>query len=78
LAALLMLLLLWAYQTTVHRVVEQGDARRVLVAQRAQERWRCQALPDRRQGERCLARLATEGNPAVRQSAGTTITVATQ
>lgn len=72
LAALLMMALLQAYQTTVHQVVDQGDARRVAVAQQAEERWRCQSLPDRRQSGRCLARLASEGSAAAKRSTSVT------
>jgi len=72
LAALLMVALLQAYQTTVHQVVDQGDARRVAVAQQAEARWRCQSLADRRQSGRCLARLAAEGDAAAPRVSVTT------
>lgn len=74
LAALLLMALLQAYQTTVHQVVDQGDARRVLVAQQAEARWRCQALTDRRQSGRCLAGLANEGSAAAQRTGSTSAT----
>jgi hypothetical protein len=71
LAGLLMLALLQAYQTTVHQVVEQGDARRVAAARQAEARWRCHAIPDRQQSGSCLARLATEGQATVLRTSTT-------
>lgn len=61
-ATAILLLLLFAFQSVVHGIVRDGEARRVAAAEHSTGVWRCYGTRGRRTREACLRAL--EG-PAV-------------
>lgn len=66
-ATAILLLLLFAFQSVVHGIVRDGEARRVAAAEHASGVWRCYGAQGRRTREACLQAL--EG-PAVGAAPG--------
>lgn len=58
LAVLMLLAILAIFQHVVAQAVQQGEARRLAAAARADAVWRCNTLPDAGQRESCRAQLA--------------------
>lgn len=58
LAALTLLAILATFQHVVAQAVQQGEARRLAAAARADALWRCNALRDSAQRESCHAQFA--------------------